>query len=109
MQQSKVNLSDALQRENLRKELTQEMVAKRLIVKDIPEQALQKVTRDLYQESVYLQEILPKVLADPPGPLRENFLKESGLDRYYVEELEKDHFDRNRLDSLILQKIQKNA
>jgi uncharacterized protein (TIGR04442 family) len=109
MQQSKVSLSDPAQRENLRKELTQEMVTKRLIAKEIPEQILQKVVRDLYQENVYLHEILPNMLADPANSLRENFLKESGLDRYYVEELEKEHFDRNRLDPLTLQKIQKNA
>lgn len=109
MQQSKVSLNDPAQRENLRKELTQEMVTKRLIAKEIPEQVLQKVVRDLYQENVYLHEILPNMLADPASSLRENFLKESGLDRYYVEELEKEHFDRHRLEPLTLQKIQKNA
>jgi uncharacterized protein (TIGR04442 family) len=109
MQQFKVNLNDPTQRVSLLKELTQEMFAKRLIVKEIPDQVLQKVIRDLYQESVYLQEVLPKMITDPANPLRESFLKESGLDRYYIEELEKEYFDRNRLDQAPLQKIQKNA
>jgi uncharacterized protein (TIGR04442 family) len=109
MQQVKLNLTDPTQRVGLLKELTQEMVAKRLIVKEVPDQVLQKVIHDLYQESVYLQEILSKVISDPLSPLRESFLKESGLDRYYIEELEKEYFDRNRLDQALLQKIQKNA
>jgi uncharacterized protein (TIGR04442 family) len=108
MHQFKVNLNDSAQRESLIKGLTQEMIATKMIVKDIPEQVLQKVIRDLYQEGVYLQEILPKMITDPSGPLRESFLKESGLDRYYIEELEKDYFERNRLDQALLQKIQKN-
>lgn len=102
------NLNDPSVRQQLRRELTEEMIAKRLIVKEIPDHVFQKVVRDFYQESVYLHQILPKMLEDPSSPLRESFLKESGLDRYYVEELENEYFDRHRLDPSILQKIQKN-
>jgi len=39
--------------------------------------------------------------------VREDFLMNSGLDRFYVEELERDYFDMNKIDSHIIEKIRK--
>ena len=39
--------------------------------------------------------------------VREDFLVNSGLDRFYVEELEKDYFQLNRIENDILEEIRK--
>jgi len=85
------------------------LIAKRLIPKEIPEHIFQKVIRDLLQENTYLHEVLPRMLVDPVNPSREDFLRKSGLDRYYIEELEKEHLNRKHLDAGSLLKIQKNV
>jgi uncharacterized protein (TIGR04442 family) len=39
--------------------------------------------------------------------VREDFLTNSGLDRFYVEEIEKDYFDMNQIEKNILEEIRK--
>src|SRR3990172_1845608 len=109
MQQHPTDLSDLSIQEDLRKELTPELIAKHLIPKETPEHIFQKVIRDLLQENTYLHEVLPRMLVDPVNPSREDFLRKSGLDRYYIEELEKEHLNRKHLDAGSLLKIQKNV
>lgn len=39
--------------------------------------------------------------------VREDFLVNSGLDRFYVEELERDYFEMNKIERNILEEIRK--
>jgi uncharacterized protein (TIGR04442 family) len=109
MQRFPINLTNPLHRATLRKELTEEMVAKRVTSAQIPEYIFQQVFRDLDQETTYLYNILPKMMTDPGSSLREQFLRESSLDRFYVEELEKEHFERKQMDIGTLSRIQGHA
>jgi uncharacterized protein (TIGR04442 family) len=101
-------LKDRNARDLLRAKLTRELIKKDAIHKDIPEHLFQKVIRDILQEKNYLEEILPQIIEKPENHLRENFLQESGLDRYYIEEVEKDHFEFHHLSEELLEQIQKN-
>jgi len=101
-------LYDQSTRDYLRSELTRELIKKDAIDKEIPEHLFQKVIRDIIQEKSYLQEILPHIIEKPENPLREKFLQESGLDRYYIEEVERGHFEFHHLSEELLEKIQKS-
>jgi uncharacterized protein (TIGR04442 family) len=47
---------------------------------------------------MYLHSLLPSIISERNAGLREDFLENSGLDRFYVEELERDYFEKNELD-----------
>ena len=51
--------------------------------------------------------LLPKIVAERDVALREDFLDNSGLDRFYVEELEREYFELNSLDMEDLYLIRK--
>jgi len=59
------------------------------------------------KEAIYLHNLLPKIVAERDVSLREDFLDNSGLDRFYVEELEREYFELNDLDMENLYLIRK--
>ncbi len=90
----------------LRAELTMELIEGQMIRDEIPDHIFHKVVRDLFQETAYLNEILPQMIENPESSMRENFLKESGMDRFYIEELERDYFDEHQLNEKLLDTFQ---
>jgi uncharacterized protein (TIGR04442 family) len=50
---------------------------------------------------------LPQIIAERNIGLREDFLDNSGLDRFYVEELERNYYEKNGLDIAELYQIRK--
>lgn len=82
----------------LRREVTEELKARKRIRQDIPEAVFQEVIQTLQKEANYLQNVLPKIVASKDVAMREEFLKNSGLDRFYVEELEREYYENNGLD-----------
>ena len=60
------------------------------------------------KESVYLNQILPEVIQNGDSALREDFLENSGLDRFYLESLEHEYFEEKNLDIAILDSIREN-
>jgi uncharacterized protein (TIGR04442 family) len=50
---------------------------------------------------------LPTVVTEKNTLLREDFLENSGLDRFYVEELEREYFELNNLNMEELNDIRK--
>jgi uncharacterized protein (TIGR04442 family) len=42
------------------------------------------------------------------GRLREDFLENSGLDRFYIEDLEREYFEQNGLGPALLESIRKD-
>ena len=56
---------------------------------------------------VYLYEILPMIINNKDTDLREKFLKESNLDRYYLEELEREFIELKGIDPSILNLMQR--
>jgi uncharacterized protein (TIGR04442 family) len=53
---------------------------------------------NIKKEAIYLHNLLPKIIAERDSSLREDFLDNSGLDRFYVEELEREYFELNDLN-----------
>jgi uncharacterized protein (TIGR04442 family) len=58
----------------------------------------EEVFLDLKKEAFYLSKLLPLIVRDLNVQLREDFISNSGLDRFYIENLEKDYFEENSID-----------
>ena len=56
---------------------------------------------------MYIHNLLPQIIAEKNSSLREDFLENSGLDRFYVEELEREFFELNGLNLEELYQIRK--
>jgi uncharacterized protein (TIGR04442 family) len=104
-----IEIKSQTELENIRIDLSKDLLNKGLIKTDISPALFQKIIADIRKEATYIFEILPIVLNMKNGNHRENFLKESGLDRYYVEELEREYFESKGLDESLLERIQKTS
>ncbi len=93
--------------EALREELTDELRHKKIIEGEIPAHLFQGAILTIKTEAVYIHNLLPRIVAEKSGSLREDFLENSGLDRFYVEELEREFFELNGLDLEELYQIRK--
>jgi uncharacterized protein (TIGR04442 family) len=94
---------------HLRDQLSQELLNKGVITTPIPEATFRKVIRDLHREAVYFYEVLPTLVASPEGSdgRRDAYFSSSGVDRYDLEELEREYFHQHRLDESLLQALQR--
>ena len=90
-------------REDIARDIEERGVADR-----IPPKLFEKVFIDLRKESVYLNQILPEVIQKGNCALREDFLENSGLDRFYLESLEREYFEEKNLDICILDALREN-
>ncbi len=82
----------------LRREVGEELKARKRIKEDIPDHIFEQTIHAIQKEAVYLQNLLPVIIAEKNGALREDFLANSGLDRFYVEELEREYYENNGLE-----------
>ena len=96
-----------VEQEALRDEVTEELLNKQIITDIIPKNLFQDVVVNIKKEAVYIHNLLPEIVADRDVALREDFLENSGLDRFYVEELEREYFEHNGLDLEDLYDIRK--
>jgi len=93
--------------EALRREVSEELKTKKRIKNDIPPRLFDETIFAIKTEAMYLHTLLPTIVADRDVALREDFLENSGLDRFYVEELEREYFEKNDLDMEGLNQIRK--
>lgn len=93
--------------EALKREVTEELKAKKLVTGEVPDQLFGEVIFTIKKEAMYLHSLLPVIIAERDIGLREDFLENSGLDRFYVEELEREYYERNGLDMDELYQIRK--
>jgi len=93
--------------EALRREITEELKTKKLIQSEVSDQLFNDIIVTIKKEAMYLQTLLPSIIAECDAGLREDFLQNSGLDRFYVEEIEQDYYERNGLDLEELYRIRK--
>jgi uncharacterized protein (TIGR04442 family) len=91
----------------LRREVTEEMKAKKQISSAIPDHLFNEAIFTIKKEVMYLQTLLPQIIAECNVVLREDFLENSGLDRFYVEELEREYYEKHGLDLEGLYQIRK--
>jgi uncharacterized protein (TIGR04442 family) len=88
-------------------DLNREIQAKGLIKGPIQHHIYEDIILDIRKESFYLNNLLPHIIVSLDNRVREDFLTNSGLDRFYVEELERDYFDLNQIDMDILEELRK--
>jgi uncharacterized protein (TIGR04442 family) len=86
-------------------DLNREVQARGLVKSAVPHYIYEDIILDIRKESFYLNNLLPHIIVSRDNRLREDFLANSGLDRFYVESLERDYFDMNQIDSYILEEI----
>ncbi|MHB8058590.1 MAG: TIGR04442 family protein [Desulfuromonadaceae bacterium] len=93
--------------EALRREVVEELKTKKLINAAIPDHLFNETIFTIKKESMYLHALLPQIIAERNVGLREDFLENSGLDRFYVEELEREYYEKNGLNIEELYQIRK--
>jgi uncharacterized protein (TIGR04442 family) len=85
------------EQEELLAEVSEELHNKGLLSAPISAQLFRDVVVNIKTEAIYLHNLLPQIVANRDTALREDFLENSGLDRFYVEELEREYFELNEL------------
>ncbi|CAG0965135.1 hypothetical protein GEOBC_00950 [Geobacteraceae bacterium] len=93
--------------ETLEREVTEDLRNRRIIADQIPARLFDETIVTIKKEAVYLHNLLPLIITRKDSALREDFLENSGLDRFYVEELEREYFELNGLDMEELYQIRK--
>lgn len=93
--------------ELLKREVTEELCHKKLINRALPDELFNEVILTIKKEAVYIHNLLPTIIARKDIALREDFLENSGLDRFYVEELEREYYELNDLNMEELYQIRK--
>jgi len=93
--------------EALRREVTEELKTKKSIKAEIPDHLFNETIITIKKEAMYLHTLLPAIITEHNICLREDFLANSGIDRFYVEELEREYYEKNGLDMEELYKIRK--
>ncbi len=78
-------------KKELREELRQMGVSENIFNK-----LMDRVLLDLKKESYYLNTLLPEIIKNHDLDLREDFLTNSGLDRFYIEGLEREYLSEKK-------------
>ena len=82
----------------LKAEIIDELRSRGIISGGITDHLFQETILTIKKEAIYLHSLLPSIIANRDGALREDFLENSGLDLFYVEELEREYCEINGLD-----------
>ena len=107
-----LELNTAEGRETFRREITSEVDRDpelRGIKSQIDEELLENVITKIRLEAFYINQMLPKILEEQDARLRNDFLMNSGLDRFQVEELESEYFELRNFPPHLLQTIREGA
>ncbi len=91
----------------LKREVEDELHGKKLLKGPINNDLFNETILTIQKEAIYLHNLLPQIIAEKDISLREDFLDNSGLDRFYVEELEMEYFELNGLPLEDLYQIRK--
>lgn len=91
--------------EELKIEVSEELRARKLLSEEIPDALFRETILTIKKEAMYLHTILPTIIIDKDISLREDFLENSGLDRFFVEELEREYCELNCIDLEELSRI----
>lgn len=88
-------------------DLNRELRSRGIVDRPVPHAVFEEIILDIRKESFYLNNLLPHIIISRDNQVREDFLMNSGLDRFYVEELEKDYFTMNQIDRGILEELRR--
>jgi uncharacterized protein (TIGR04442 family) len=73
----------------------------------ITESLLEEVITKIRLEAFYINQLLPKIIDEQDARLRMDFLSNSGLDLFQIEELEQEYFEMRAFPPELLQIIQR--
>jgi uncharacterized protein (TIGR04442 family) len=73
----------------------------------ITEGLLEEVITKIRLEAFYINQLLPRIIEEQDSRLRTDFLANSGLDRFQVEELEGEYFEMRAFPHQLLEAIQR--
>jgi len=92
-------------RETFRREIKAEMAGD--FEHEITESLLDEVITKIRLEAFYINQLLPRIIEEQDARLRNDFLSNSGLDRFQIEELESEYFEMRAFPAQLLDAIQK--
>jgi uncharacterized protein (TIGR04442 family) len=99
-------------RETFRREMRDE-ISRDAELKDlhdlINESLLEDVITKIRLEAFYINQLLPRIIDEQDAKLRSDFLSNSGLDRFQIEELESEYFDMRAFPPQMLEALQRPA
>ncbi|HUP44737.1 MAG TPA: TIGR04442 family protein [Thermoanaerobaculia bacterium] len=73
----------------------------------ITESLLEEVITKIRLEAFYINQLLPRIIDEQDAKLRNDFLSNSGLDRFQIEELEEEYFEMRAFPPELLRTIQR--
>lgn len=97
------------EQEELRRELGEVLNAQGLWQGEIPKRLFRDVLLTIRKEALYLHSLLPDILENEDVALREDFIANSGLDRFHIEELERSYCEQNSIPPERLERLRKNT
>jgi uncharacterized protein (TIGR04442 family) len=103
-----LELNTAEGRETFRREIAAEVerdYSLRALDDEIDDELLDEVITKIRLEAFYINQMLPKIIEEQDARLRNDFLANSGLDRFQVEDLEAEYFDMRNYPPHLLQLI----
>jgi len=99
-------------RETFRREMRDE-ISRDAELKDlhdlINESLLEDVITKIRLEAFYINQLLPRIIDEQDARLRSDFLSNSGLDRFQIEELESEYFEMRAFPPQMLEALQRPA
>jgi uncharacterized protein (TIGR04442 family) len=75
----------------------------------VTEPLLEEVITKIRLEAFYINQLLPRIIEQKDAKLRSDFLANSGLDRFQIEELEREYFQMRAFPAQLLDVIQRRT
>lgn len=107
-----LELNTAEGRETFRREIRAEMAHDpelHELQEYVTEGLLEEVITKIRLEAFYINQLLPRIVDEQDPKLRHDFLSNSGLDRFQIEELEREYFEMRAFPPQLLDAIQRPA
>ncbi|MGZ4779854.1 MAG: TIGR04442 family protein [Thermoanaerobaculia bacterium] len=101
-----LELNTAEGRETFRREIKSEIAGLEELQDVITDSLLEEVITKIRLEAFYINQLLPRIVEEQDSKLRADFLSNSGLDRFQVEELESEYFAMRGFDPALLTALQ---
>ncbi len=94
------------QRETMRKQLIDELSMNMEIDTPLLDRLLNQTILNINKEIYYTDRLLPQIVQDENANLRRDFFDNSGLDRFTLEELERQYYEQHQIDGKNLVALQ---
>lgn len=91
------------EQEFLRSEISHKLIQQNLIKEEVPIELFAAALFAIREEFLYINEMLPQIVANRDRQLREDFLENSELDRFRTEELEHQYFRTHQVNPEIME------